>query len=363
MAASRSAYRRRTLVLAILLVAFVELLCAGRDFYKILGVQRGATTNEIKKAYRRMAKEMHPDVNRDDPKANDKFQDLAAAYEVLSDGDKRKIYDKSGEEGLKDSHRGGGADVFSQFFGNGFFGQQQERQASRGADVKMPLEVTLEELYNGEFVEIVRYKPVKDNAPGTRKCRCRQEQITKQIGPNNFQIMQQVVCDECPNFRYRTEERLLEVEIEPGMLEGQEQTFAGEGEPHADGDSGDLKVRIHTLPHRVFERRGDDLYTNISIGLQQALIGFSMNIRHLDGRAVKIHRDSMTRHGQKIVLPEGMPKYANPEQKGKLVITVEVLFPRQRDFQEEDKELLRKLLEQDDVRGIAYNGLRRKLRR
>ena len=132
-----------------------------RDFYGILGVSRSSSTNQIKKAYRRLAKEMHPDRNPDDPDANEKFQELSSAYEALSDPEKRKLYDKCGEECLKkEGQMGGGGDPFASFFGDfgfnpfGDSGRGGEREVPRGADIVMELWVSLEELYVGNFVEV-----------------------------------------------------------------------------------------------------------------------------------------------------------------------------------------------------------------
>lgn len=123
-------------------------------------------------------------------------------------------------------------------------------------------------------------------AKGTRKCNCRQEMVTRNLGPGRFQMIQQTVCDECPNVKLVNEVKLLEVEVEPGMVDGQETRFIAEGEPHIDGEPGDLILKIRTLPHPVFERRQDDLYTNVTISLLDALLGFEMNIVHLDGHEV-----------------------------------------------------------------------------
>ncbi|XP_074597931.1 dnaJ heat shock protein family member shriveled [Brevipalpus obovatus] len=347
-------------LIVILLFIFIFEVLAGRDFYKILGVPKNANLNQIKKAYRSSAKEMHPDKNKDDPKAAEKFQDLAAAYEVLSDSEKRRTYDAHGEEGLKGDF--GAQDVFSSFFGDfgfSFFGHdpREERETPKGGDVSMELWVTLEELYSGNFVELVRKKMVFKPTHGTRKCNCRQEMVTRQLGPGRFQMMQQAICDECPNQELVSEEKLLEVEIEAGMKDGQEQKIRGEGEPHIDGDPGDLRIKIRTSPHPIFERRGDDLYTNVTISLSDALTGFEMSIPHLDGHKVQIKRDKITWPGAKMrKTSEGMPNYENNSERGTLYITFDVDFPKG-ELTEEEKTQIKSLLKEVS-KTKAYNGLR-----
>jgi len=334
-------------------------LC-GRDFYSILDVPRNAGKNEIKKAYRRLAQKMHPDKNKD-AAASEKFTDINDAYAVLSNEEKRELYDRCGEECvMKDSGGVGGGDPFASFFGDfGFFGGgggQESRDTPKGATITMDLWVTLEELYNGNFIEITRNKPVMRPAKGTRKCNCRQEMTTRQLGPGRFQMMQQTVCDECPNVKLVNEERTLEIEVEPGMTDGQETKFVAEGEPHIDGDPGDLVLRIRTMPHRVFERRGDDLYTNVTLSLQDALTGFSMEIEHLDGRKVLIQRDKITWPGARIRKKgEGMPNYENNNLHGTLYITFDIEFPKV-ELSSEDKEAIKKILNQKSV-STVYNGL------
>ncbi|XP_029164308.1 dnaJ homolog shv [Nylanderia fulva] len=336
-------------LLFINLILCIILSVAGRDFYKILGLSRGASTHEVKKAYRRLAKELHPDKNKDDPDASQKFQDLGAAYEVLSDPEKRRTYDKCGEECLKkDGMMNNNMDPFSSFFGDfnfAFGGEPQHPQETKGANVIMELYVTLEELYSGNFIEITRNKPVMKTTKGTRKCNCRQELVTRSLGSGRFQMIQQQVCSECPNVKLVNEERILEVEVELGMLDNQEIKFTAEGEPHLDGDPGDLILKIQTLPHPIFERRGDDLYTNITISLQEALVGFTVDIKHLDGHMVTVQRDKITKHGTRIRKKnEGMPNYDNNNIYGSLYITFDVLFP-DNEFTEEQKEDIKKLLQ------------------
>ncbi|GFS10770.1 DnaJ-like protein subfamily B member 11 [Elysia marginata] len=343
---------------AALFFLLLTQILAGRDFYKILGVSRSATTYQIKRAYRKLAKELHPDKNRDDPEAQEQFQTLGAAYEVLSDPEKRKIYDKHGEEGLKQGDTRG--DPFSSFFGDFGFGfgnmREQDREIPRGGDVVMSLDVTLEELYNGNFVEVLRYKPVAKAAKGKRKCNCRMEMVTQQLGPGRFSMTQQQVCDECPNIKFVPEEKLLEIEIEPGMRDGQEYPFVAEGEPHIDGEPGDLRFKIVQVKHARFERRGDDLYTNVTITLADALTGFEMDIKHLDGHNVHVVRDKITWPGARMRKPnEGMPNYENNNVKGSLFITFDIDFPKGV-MSEEDKKGIREILKQESKQAV-YNGL------
>nr|QNJ44841.1 HSP40-5 [Agasicles hygrophila] len=345
----------------LLIIQFTAIVLAGRDFYRILGVSKSASLHEVKKAYRKLAKELHPDKNQGDPEAAQKFQDLGAAYEVLSDEEKRKKYDRCGEDCLqKDGMMDGGMDPFASFFGDfgfHFGGGEQKHETPRGADLVMDIFVTLEDLYTGTFIEITRNKPVLKPTRGTRKCNCRQEMITKSLGPGRFQMMQQTVCDECPNVKLVNEERLLEMEVEQGMVDGQETKFVAEGEPHLDGDPGDLILKIKTQPHKYFERRGDDLYTNVTISLQDALTGFTMEIPHLDGHRVSIVRDKITWPGARIRKKgEGMPNYDNNNLHGILYITFDVEFPKQ-EFTEEEREGIKKILNQNSINKV-YNGLR-----
>ncbi|CAG2115232.1 unnamed protein product, partial [Medioppia subpectinata] len=221
----------------------------------------------------------------------------------------------------------------------------------------MDLWVTLEELYSGNFVEVVRNKAVYRPSRGTRKCNCRQEMVTRQLGPGRFQMMQQQVCDDCPNMELTNEEKLLEIEVEAGMKDGQTQTFVAEGEAHIDGEPGDLKVRIRTQPHNTFERRGDDLYVNVTISLTDALVGFAMTIPHLDGHKVQVSRDKITWPGARLrKAGEGMPNYENNNLRGTLYITFDVEFPKG-ELNEDHKKEIKDILNESS-KTKAYNGLR-----
>jgi len=177
-----------------------------------------------------------------------------------------------------------------------------------------------------------------------------------QLGPGRFQMFQQQVCDDCPNMQLVAEEKVLEVEIEVGMADGQEQVFVGEGEPHIEGEPGDLKFRLRLHKHSRFERKGDDLYTNVTISLQDAMTGFDMEILHLDGRKVQVTRDKITWPGARIrKKDEGMPNFEDNNRKGILYITFDVEFPKG-ELSDEDRAKIRELLKQSSTPKV-YNGL------
>ncbi|EGD80533.1 chaperone protein dnaJ [Salpingoeca rosetta] len=353
---------KAVLVVACCLLLLSAVALADRDFYKILGVKRSASKRDIKKAYRKLAIQYHPDKNPDNEEAAQKFQDIGAAYEVLSDEEKRKIYDKHGEEGLKNAagQQHDPFDMFSSMFGGSFFGfggnQRRERETPKGADVVLDLAVSLEDLYNGQFFEILHAKPVPKPTSGTRKCNCRMEMKTQQIAPGQFQMMNAQVCDECQNVKMVIEHVELDVEVEPGMVEGQELVFTAEGEPHIDGDPGDLKFRIRTQKHPRFQRSGNNLLTNVTISLRDSLVGFSMEIEHLDGHKVTVERKGITPHGTvHRIKGEGMMQYDNNLVIGDLYITFDVHYP-ERQFTEDEADRLIELLRQDSSQQI-YNGL------
>ena len=182
--------------------------------------------------------------------------------------------------------------------------------------------------------------------------------VTRSLGPGRFQMMQQQVCDECENLEITTEERILEVEIERGMRDNHEQKFPELGEPHIEGNSGDLILAIKQLPHKVFERKDDDLYTNVTISLTDALTGFDMNLKHLDGHLVNIKRDKITWQGSKLrKANEGMINYENNKKIGTLFITFDVEFPKG-ELSSEEKEQVRAILKETESKTKSYNGLR-----
>lgn len=220
-------HRRTSKLLFLLCFLSCSLIAiAAKSYYDILQVPRGASDEQIKRAYRKLALKYHPDKNQGNEEANKKFAEINNAYEVLSDSEKRSIYDRYGEEGLKQhaasGGRGGGMniqDIFSQFFGGG--PMEEEEKIVKGDDVIVELDATLEDLYMGGSLKVWREKNVIKPAPGKRRCNCRNEVYHKQIGPGMFQQMTEQVCEQCPNVKYEREGYFVTVDIEKGMQDGQ----------------------------------------------------------------------------------------------------------------------------------------------
>ncbi|MCL7033340.1 hypothetical protein MKW94_025456 [Papaver nudicaule] len=324
----------KILLLVYVLSTLTLSVLAGKSYYDILQIAKGSTDDQIKRAYRKLALKYHPDKNQGNEEANKKFAEINNAYEVLSDREKRNIYDRYGEEGLKQhaaqggGGRGGGMnmqDIFSSFFGGGE--PEEEDKVVKGDDVIVELDASLEDLYMGGTLKVWREKNVLKPAPGKRRCNCRNEVYHRQIGPGMFQQMTEQVCEQCPNVKYEREGYFITVDIEKGMQDGQEVSFYEDGEPIIDGEAGDLKFKIRTAPHDLFKREGNDLHTTVSITLVQALVGFEKNIKHLDEHLVEIGSKKITKPKEvKKFKGEGMPLHIS-SKKGDLYVTFEVLFP------------------------------------
>eukprot|EP01024_Parvocaulis_polyphysoides_P060021 TRINITY_DN6512_c0_g1_i8.p1 TRINITY_DN6512_c0_g1~~TRINITY_DN6512_c0_g1_i8.p1 ORF type:complete len:435 (-),score=37.50 TRINITY_DN6512_c0_g1_i8:233-1537(-) len=327
-----------------------------KDYYSLLGVSRDAGEDQIKRAYRKLAQKMHPDKvkgsDEEKQQATEQFQEISHAYEVLSDPEKRRVYDRHGEEGLKNMGGGGGGghDIFSQmfggFFGGGFgFGDDYEEQVPKGDDVIVDLFVTLEDLYKGRELKVMRTKSVLVPTSGTRKCNCKNKVVTKQLGPGMFQQFTTKECEECPNVKFERESMEINVELDPGMHTGQDIVMFEQGEPEIDGDPGDLRFIVREVSHDRFIRKNNDLHYNQTISLIEALTGFEQEIVHLDGHRVQIKNTGITRPLQvdKIV-GEGMPHYNKHGKFGDLYVTYTVDFPKK--LTEEQKKQLKSILGQ-----------------
>jgi curved DNA-binding protein len=300
-----------------------------KDYYKILGVDRNAEEKEIKKAYRKLARQYHPDVNPDDKAAEERFKDINEAHEVLSDPEKRRKYDQLGSNWQQWQRRGGdaggfdwsqwtsgaqpgggvrveyrdlgdlgdlfGSRGFSDFFQN-IFGGMGAPQTSprRGQDYTQPVEITLEEAFQG---------------------------TTRMLQKDG---------------------RRLEVKIPPGVRTGSKVRVAGEGSSGvAGGTSGDLYLEVTVLPHPVFERQGDDLNCEILVSLYTAVLGGEVKVPTLEGD-VLLNIPPETQGGRTFRLRgKGMPNLRNPKKRGDLYARLKVQVPQK--LSKREKELFREL--------------------
>ncbi|CAA6662833.1 unnamed protein product [Spirodela intermedia] len=330
-------------------------------YYEILGVSKNASQEDLKKAYRKAAIKNHPDKGGDP----EKFKELAQSYEVLSDPEKREIYDQYGEDAIKEGMGGGGGqgdpfDIFQSFFGGSPFGgggSSRGRRQRRGDDVIHPLKVSLEDLYSGMSKRLslsrnvlcpkCKGKGSKSGASGRcAGCQGSGVKVTvRQLGPGMIQQMQQPCSecrgtgetisekDRCPNCngdKVVQEKKVLEVHVEKGMQHGQKITFAGEADEAPDTVTGDIVFVLQQKEHPKFRRKGDDLFVEHTLSLAEALCGFQQVLTHLDGRQllIKSNPGEVIKPGQfKAINEEGMPLYQRPFMRGKLYIHFTVDFP------------------------------------
>ena len=313
--------------LAFVLLLALTAVASAADYYKTLGLNRGASDDQIKRAYRKLALKYHPDKNPGNDEAASKFADIGNAYEVLSDAEKRQIYDRHGEEGVKQHAQQGGRGGGGGF--GGFGGGSEEPETPKGDSFVIDLDVSIRDLYLGRVIRVARDKSVIKPAKGKRKCNCKQRMVTKQIGPGMFQQYAKEECEECPNVKLGRESETIAIEIEPGAPDGHEMLFFEEGEPIVDGEPGDLRVRVRTAKDDRFERHGNDLHMTFRVDLVEALAGFDKAFTHFDGREVRVKRDGITTPGLvETIAKEGMPVHNQHKKFGNLVVTYEVDFPK-----------------------------------
>ncbi|KAK6144619.1 hypothetical protein DH2020_021439 [Rehmannia glutinosa] len=313
-------------------------------YYEILGVSKNASQDDLKKAYRKSAIKNHPDKGGDP----EKFKEIAQAYEVLSDPEKREIYDQYGEDALKEGMGGGG--------GAGG-GSSRGRRQRRGEDVIHPLKVSLEDLYNGTSKKLSLSRNVlcpKCKGKGSKsgasmKCSGCQGSGMKvsirHLGPSMIQQMQHPCneckgtgetisdkdrCPQCKGEKVVQEKKVLEVVVEKGMQHGQKITFPGEADEAPDTVTGDIVFVLQQKEHPKFKRKGDDLFVEHTLTLTEALCGFQFILTHLDNRQLLIKSEpgEVIKPDQfKAINDEGMPMYQRSFMKGKLYIQFTVDFP------------------------------------
>lgn len=341
-----------------------------RDYYEVLGVAKGSDENTIKRAYRKLAMKYHPDRNPDNEQAAEKFRELTEAYEVLSDATKRARYDQYGHAGVDDQMhdfwgRGGFqdshafrdfGDLFGDVFGDVFSGGGQ--RASRGADLRYNLNLTLEEAAAGKEVELDIPKHATCDTchgsgarPGTNPVPCSTCGGHGQVQMQQGFFAVRRTCPTCHGSGTRIESpcincggagrvkinKKLKVKIPAGVYEGAQVRVTGEGEAGKQGTpAGDLYIVITLKAHSIFERDGADLYCNMPVTFPQATLGAEVDAPTLGGR-VKIRIPAGTEGGRVFRLRgHGVPDIRASGQKGDLYVRVNIAVPKKLSGRQED---------------------------
>lgn len=353
-----------------------------RDYYEILGVERTASEDEIKKAYRSLAKKYHPDVSTE-PKdvAEAKFKELSEAYEVLSDPDKRKLYDQYGHDGVKQQFGKDGftwddftraddiSDIFGDIFGSMFGGGRRSRSRNspqQGESLRYDLEITLKEVLDGKKVNLdIPHTVVCEPCKGTGGKDGKVTTCSRCGGSGQIQTVRQsmfgqmVSIEDCPECRGRgrtsaercphcrgtgrvNKDAHIDLNIPKGMEEGMRLRVAGAGNAgYNGGPAGDLFVVIHIKQDKVFDRDGANLWTGITTSYPKLVLGGEEVVTTLEGDKVQLRIPAGTDVGTVLRIPgKGLPR-TNSSSRGDLMVRVAVNVPKR--VSDEERELLTKL--------------------
>ncbi|HEX2849566.1 MAG TPA: molecular chaperone DnaJ [Acidimicrobiales bacterium] len=346
------------------------------DYYELLGVAREADDDTIKRAYRRLARELHPDANPDDAAAHERFKEITVAYETLRDPEKRRRYDMFGPDGVRAGAPGdpfGGADfgfgdIFDAFFGGTGFGRGRTGGPQRGQDMELVLDLDFEEAVFGVRREVKVRAPVacatcegSGARPGTYPSRCSTCGGTGEVRRVRQSILGQMVtaspcprcggagqeigdpCPDCHGDGRRTEEKVYEVDVPPGVDDGTQLRLPGRGAagPRG-GPPGDLYLHTRVRTHPRFRRDGHDLVAEVRVAMTQAALGAQLPFETLDGSEELVIPPG-TAHGRVFVLRgRGVPS-TNGRGRGDLRVQVAVDTPA--GLTREQEDLLRQLAE------------------
>lgn len=350
-----------------------------RDYYEVLGIQKGASEDEIKKAYRGMAKKYHPDLHPGDKEAEAHFKEVNEAYEVLSDSEKRARYDQFGHAGVDPNFGGGGGspfsggfdftDIFDSFFGGGFGGTGRRANPNaprRGSDVEANLVISFEEAAKG-CKKTLSYQQIEDcadchgtvAAAGTSPKTCPNCNGTGQVRISQrtpFGVVQSTqTCDRCRGTGRIIEtpckscdgkgkvrrKKTIEVTVPAGIDDEQILNVSGKGNAGANGGPmGDLHVYISVRPHPVFERRGNDVWCDMPITFTQAALGADVEVPTLDGK-VSYHVHEGAQPGDVFRLKGKGIQGLSSRTRGDQYVQITVEIPK--NLTEKQKELLRQL--------------------
>ncbi|MFI3330834.1 MAG: molecular chaperone DnaJ [Rikenellaceae bacterium] len=360
---------------------------AKRDYYEVLGIQKSASADEIKKAYRKAAIQFHPDKNPGNAEAEAKFKEAAEAYDVLSNENKKARYDQFGHAGMNGSSASGGGygggfsggfsmdDIFSQFgdiFGGHFSGQRggysSGQRVNKGSDLRIKVKLTLEEITNGvtkklkinklTSCEVCSGSGAKDSNSYTTCPTCNGSGHVTQIVNTFFGRTQSTTtcqncagtgkiithkCPKCNGEGANRAEEIIEVKIPAGVGEGMQLSMSGKGNAAKRGGvNGDLLILIEEQPHKDFDRDGNDIIYNLNISVTTALLGGTIEVPTVDAR-VKIKIEEGTQAGKVLRLKgKGIPD-VNGYGRGDQLIIIDVVMPTR--LSSEDRKLIEKLAE------------------
>lgn len=337
-------------------------MASKRDYYEILGLSRTASRDEIKKAYRRLARRYHPDVSQE-ADADEKFKEVSEAYEVLSDDQKRAAYDRFGHAGVRGTGAGAGgfqdfgfggvADIFEEFFGAGFGTSRRRRRGPRrGADLRYDLKISFEEAVFGTEKEIEIRRPEvcptchgSGAEPGTKPERCTNCNGTGEVRRVQQSILGQFVnvatcptcrgegevittpCHNCGGRKQVQQMRTLKVRIPSGIRSEQQIRLSGEGAPGTDGGPpGNLYVVVDVDRHPIFQRRGDDILINLEINVAQAALGDEVTVPTVDGDA-SLKVPAGTQSGTVFRLRDRGVPHLNGNGRGDQLVMTQVIVP------------------------------------
>ncbi|NPB05982.1 MAG: molecular chaperone DnaJ [Aquificae bacterium] len=335
-----------------------------RDYYEILGVPRNASQEEIKKAYRRLVRKYHPDICKK-PECEEKFKEINEAYQVLSDPEKRKLYDMYGHEGLQGVQTQETAQTvnveellrefmesvpfdFETIFERAAGRRRARRRSVRGEDIFLPVEITLEEAYRGTTVPVEVERAVTCRACGGEGVDRTSARLCPTCGgrgevTQNFFFMQvrqtcptcggrgevYEPCRSCGGEGFVLQREKIKVKIPPGVRDGSKLVVEGKG--HAGrygGPPGNLYIQVRVKPHKLFERRGDDLYLDVNLTFPEAVMGTEIEVPTLDGEKVKVKIPAGAKEGTTVKVPgKGMPKLKGGG-KGDLFVRTHVDVPK-----------------------------------
>ena len=358
-----------------------------RDYYEVLGVEKSASQEDLKKAYRKLAMQFHPDRNPDNKEAEEKFKEAAEAYEILSNDDKRQKYDRYGHDGVKGSAYGssgftdindifshfsdifGGSSIFDDFFGGGGSRTRGRRQSTGvpGSDLRVNLKLTLEEIATGTTKKLKIKKQVKCNqcngtgaeaGTSTKTCPvCHGSGEVKTISRSVFGqfvnisscsncngegTVVETPCKKCMGDGRVNDEVSVSINVPPGVNEGSYMTLRGEGNAgKRGGPSGDIMVVFQEITHEYFVREGDDIIYDLYVSFPAATLGGEVEVPTLNGKAI-LKIDAGTQPGKMLKMRDKGIKHLNHSGHGDQLVRVNIDVPKK--ITSKEKELLKELL-------------------